>query len=132
MTPETRSETIYGIAERKFSDNGYIKAQIVAADRRDIEKNPHYHEPVETEYGTSLFHWIGSKSEAEAAMNDARIVLSLNGIAIGEYPAAEANEDDYIAWREHLAEGEPFEPDDIAASLSFREDQDALPQPKLF
>lgn len=118
MADIMQKKTVYGIAERRFND-GYIKAQIVAADEENIKNNPHYLSEVRTEYSTSLFHWIGSKEETESAMDNATIALYHNDISVGGYAAKDASEGDFIAWREHIAAGEDFSPEDITARLEF-------------
>ena len=114
----TKENTVYGIAERRFND-GYIRAQIVAADKEDIIKNPHYREPVTTEYSTSLIHWVGNRAETEEAFKNARIALEHDGMVFADFPADDASEDDFMAWKEHAADGENFGPDDLVAKLIF-------------
>ena len=117
MTPNTAGTAIYGIAERKFKRDGYIRTQLVAASERYIKDNPHLSEPVTTEFETSVIHWIGSKKDAVLALQNAEFILCYNDIEYARFPADNSNEEDFIAWKVHAAEGEDFEPKDLDAKL---------------
>lgn len=108
--------TKYGIKETIYKE-GYIKTEIVAADDGDIKRFPHYRNGVKTPFSSSSFHWFDTEEEAKETLANAVIELSRKDIKVGEYPAKDANEDDYAAWCDAIAEGEEFDPEDLTATL---------------
>ena len=110
--------TKYGIKETEYRE-GCIKTEIVAADEEDIKRFPHYRNGVKTPFSTTRFHWFDSEEEARKALENAVIVLFCKDIQVGEYSAKDANEDDYAACCEAIAESETFNPENLTATLVF-------------
>ena len=106
----------YGIKETTYKE-GYIKTEIVAVDEGDIKRFPHYRKGMETKFSVTKFHWFDTEEEAKKALENAVIELSRKDIKVGEYAAKDANEDDFAAWCEAIAEGEDFDPEDLTATL---------------
>lgn len=110
--------TKFGIKETKYKE-GYIKTSIVVADEEDIKRFPHYRTgyKVEGQLSITKFHWFDTEEEAKETLENAVIELSFKDMKIGEYAAKDANEDDFAAWCEAVAEGEDFDPEDLTATL---------------
>ena len=113
---------IYGIAERRFND-GYIKAEIVAADENEIGRRPEYTE-CETEYCKVTFHWLGEDREAvETRFASSKIAFYTedNENSIGDAPVKDFSETDFVVMKDLLVAEHDLKPGDITAKLEISE-----------
>lgn len=109
--------TVYGISETKYID-GYIEIRLVGADEEDISKVPEYNRECRTHYSSTLFHWIGSKEEADKAFDfSAVIAFCYDGRSVGTYPAKECTIETFSAWLEALSQAVPCDTEDLTTKL---------------